>query len=152
MLMMKWLPIVGLLTLAAAGTFASDAVYRWEDEQGRIHYSDKPTDGAAVVELKEPAKQSDEEADQERLEANRVWFEAQQKRRLAEEKQHAKAAKKSVSGQQKQQQKCERLRNKLADKTNELKAKKRAGLKVSVESRLELQIDVLRQKVKRECG
>jgi hypothetical protein len=46
--MMRWLPLIVLLVarLAVAGE-----VFRWVDENGQVHYSDRPGAGAEVVEL-----------------------------------------------------------------------------------------------------
>jgi len=45
---MRWLPLIVLLVvrLAVAGE-----VFRWVDENGQVHYSDRPGAGAEVVEL-----------------------------------------------------------------------------------------------------
>lgn len=44
--------LLGLLVLVWAGTTATAAgVYRWVDEQGRVHYSDVPVTGAQSINL-----------------------------------------------------------------------------------------------------
>lgn len=44
-----------ILTLALLGTAAqAGTVYRWVDEDGRVHYSDSPRPGAEAVELRQP--------------------------------------------------------------------------------------------------
>lgn len=47
--------------LAVAPASAQD-VYRWVDEDGVVHYSDQPRDGAEKVEVREPQTYSVEEA------------------------------------------------------------------------------------------
>jgi len=43
---MRWLSLLLLLTFPALG---GAAVYKWVDQQGRTHYSDKPVEGAQPV-------------------------------------------------------------------------------------------------------
>jgi hypothetical protein len=45
-------PIFALLGLLAAAAVSAEA-YRWVDDDGVIHYSDRPREGAEVVELSE---------------------------------------------------------------------------------------------------
>jgi len=45
--MHKWLILMSLLWTVAAGQSA----YRWVDENGQIHYSDRPAPGATQIEL-----------------------------------------------------------------------------------------------------
>ncbi|MGI2261096.1 DUF4124 domain-containing protein [Shewanella sp. GXUN23E] len=42
-----------LLTLALLSLPLQASVYRWVDEQGVVHYSDTPVEGAVIIELKE---------------------------------------------------------------------------------------------------
>lgn len=55
----------GLLLVSA---LASAEMYRWVDSQGKVHYSDRPTQGSRQVEIKvpgqEPAPPAATEADQ----------------------------------------------------------------------------------------
>ncbi|GIU30027.1 DUF4124 domain-containing protein [Shewanella schlegeliana] len=45
---------IGLaLLLLLAATFAHATIYKWVDEDGTVHFSDKPVKNAEVVELKE---------------------------------------------------------------------------------------------------
>jgi len=43
-----------LLCLVAAGTAAAQEAYRWVDEDGVVHYSDRPREGAEAIQLPEP--------------------------------------------------------------------------------------------------
>ncbi|MES0873196.1 DUF4124 domain-containing protein [Sinimarinibacterium thermocellulolyticum] len=43
---------VALLLLAAAGTAGAGPVYKWVDDQGRVHYADTPKPGWKRVDLK----------------------------------------------------------------------------------------------------
>lgn len=50
---------VGLLNLASGAT-----LYRWVDEQGRVHYSDRPQDGADKIEIQPAPRTSPPPAQQ----------------------------------------------------------------------------------------
>ncbi len=43
-----------LLCVLAAATAAAQEAYRWVDEDGVVHYSDRPREGAEAIELPEP--------------------------------------------------------------------------------------------------
>ena len=43
-----------LLCLLAAGAAGAQEAYRWVDEDGVVHYSDRPREGAETIELPEP--------------------------------------------------------------------------------------------------
>ena len=131
--------------LAAEGA----EVYRWVDENGKVHFSDKPKQGAETVEVDGPQKQSDSVSDQERLKKNAEWFAEQQQRREQELQQRKQQQAKSNST--KKVSACKGYRNKLADKQNELEVRKRAGLRVATENQLKAQIEVLERKIEREC-
>lgn len=48
--MVRWLPLLILLI----GTYANAEIYRWVDDEGVVHYSDKPAKDAKTVDLPEP--------------------------------------------------------------------------------------------------
>ena len=49
-----------LLAVVAAGMFCApaqaDEVYRWVDEQGKVHYGDRPAAGAEQMKLRRPGQ------------------------------------------------------------------------------------------------
>ncbi len=143
--------VVGLVCLPLARA-AADALYHWVDEQGRSHYSDQPVDGAELIEVAGPQRQSDHDDDAARKEANKAWFEAQQKRREKDAAAAKKADAKRKAAAKKQANRCETTARRLADKEAELAAKKRAGISVAKESQLKIRIDLLQGKLERECG
>ena len=51
---MELRPVFILLCLVAAGTAAAQEAYRWVDEDGVVHYSDRPREGAEAIRLPEP--------------------------------------------------------------------------------------------------
>ena len=44
---------IGLASLLAAPVLLADGAYRWVDDEGIVHYSDRPAQGAEVVDLSE---------------------------------------------------------------------------------------------------
>ena len=51
---MELRPVFMLLCLLAAAAAAAQEAYRWVDEDGVVHYSDRPREGAEAIELPEP--------------------------------------------------------------------------------------------------
>jgi hypothetical protein len=51
---METRPILALLVLLAASFAAAEEAYVWTDEDGVVHYSDRPVPGATRIELAEP--------------------------------------------------------------------------------------------------
>ena len=51
---MELRPVLLLLCLLAAATAAAQEAYRWVDEDGVVHYSDRPREGAEAIQLPEP--------------------------------------------------------------------------------------------------
>jgi|SRR5690606_9616040 len=46
-----WLPFLALTIAAAAGPASAVTVWRWVDQDGVVHYSDRPVEGADRIEL-----------------------------------------------------------------------------------------------------
>jgi hypothetical protein len=49
--MNRRIPLLGLLTLVFVVPSLAQGVYKWEDENGQVHYSDVPHEGAEEIEL-----------------------------------------------------------------------------------------------------
>lgn len=56
--------LIGILLVVAPALFAGQ-VYKWKDAQGRVHYGDKPADGAEKIEVNAPASQIQLEKERE---------------------------------------------------------------------------------------
>jgi hypothetical protein len=52
---MKRLTAILLALLAVSSMVAADPLYKWVDDQGNVHYSDKPQPGAKQIVLPKPA-------------------------------------------------------------------------------------------------
>ena len=144
-----------LLGLAATLCFAqglmAETLYRWVDEQGRVHYGDRANKQSETVEIKTPTRQSDSAEDQQQQQVNQVWFERERERRAED----AAADKKQRVKQQKQLAKeqvgCRKAQDKRDRAQAELKARKRAGVTPKYESKLKLRLESLDQKVEQSC-
>jgi len=51
----SFLGLLGIIGLSFATSSMAEGVYKWEDEQGQMHYSDMPRDGATEIDI-EPAQ------------------------------------------------------------------------------------------------
>ena len=58
---MRIIVLIGLM-MAAGTLLAGTTLYRWVDDQGRVHYSDQPQPQAEEIEVAEPATFSAQEA------------------------------------------------------------------------------------------
>lgn len=146
---MQYVKAICLLLLLSNACMAE--IYRWVDESGKVHYTDQPPEVAEKVTLKEATINSHDHSDRARMEKNRQWFEAQRKKRAeAEEKKQAdkKAQYQANSGKR---ESCRRAKQQLARYREELKNRKRAGVKVSVESWYKTKIETLEFDVKQKC-
>ncbi len=105
---------IALAALLAAATAAHAQVYRWVDEQGKVHYGERPPSGAKASPVQdklaappgEPAPKAAPDASQQERDFQRRRMEREQKE--AREQQAAEKAK----------QQCERERTRLAQLRN----------------------------------
>jgi hypothetical protein len=49
-----WISLIALMTALAASSATAVTVWRWVDQDGVIHYSDRPVEGAERIELSSP--------------------------------------------------------------------------------------------------
>lgn len=148
--------ITGVILGLAVALFCSqvalaETMYRWVDDEGRVHYGDRANKQAETVEVKTPARQRNSLEDQHQQQVNQDWFEQERQRRAEE----AQAAKKIRVKKQKQLAKEQASCNKAQDKRDrakaELKARKRAGVTPKYESKLKLRLESLEHKVAQSC-
>ena len=148
-----------ILGLVVCATWVEAAkVYRWVDENGKVHYSDSPKElpmeaakEAEQVEIKGPVRQADAHKDAQQRKENARWFEQRTAEREREARQREKEQKKLAKQNKKKRETCTKARNRLADAERELKARKRAGIKTKTEAILNTKIDNYRVDVDRKC-
>ncbi|MCG8316342.1 MAG: DUF4124 domain-containing protein [Pseudomonadales bacterium] len=108
-LAVSWILIISLL----AGNVAAE-VYKWTDEQGKVHYGDRPPHQQAAEVLDMPKVKSQKTpmiSDQERLRRQRKLVDALREERELKEKQKKEAAEK----QKKQAAYCSKLHARVLD-------------------------------------
>lgn len=148
--------VLGLMVCAT--TVEAAKVYRWVDENGKVHYSDSPkelpveaAEEAEQVEIKGPVRQADSHKDAQQRKENARWFDQRTAEREREAAQREKEQKKLAKQNKKKREACTKARNRLADAERELKARKRAGIKTKTEAILNARIDNYRVDVDRKC-
>lgn len=67
----RLMPAVVVTALALSGTAAAGQIYKWVDENGNVHYEDRPTNAAQVALMDIRSRPTDDEAVQARVEARR---------------------------------------------------------------------------------
>ncbi len=141
-----------LIIVSLAAPAAGTGVYKWTDEQGRVHFGDRPqSEAASEVKIRVEPQSSPPAA----TEAER----ARHRRRLLEIYQEDRDAKKEAARKQKEERakraaECGKARNKLAqfDRAGSLYRKGPDGERryLSLEER-DRYIAGLREKVSRLC-
>ncbi|MEQ8231735.1 MAG: DUF4124 domain-containing protein [Gammaproteobacteria bacterium] len=96
-------PLAGLPTLlliwaaCTTGTAEAGGIYKWQDENGKTHFSDQPPPDVAAEKVRTPAATAGAEGDTGELEALRErveeGYEARMEKRKADEKARAEAEK-----------------------------------------------------------
>ena len=104
--MARYLAQLPVLLLALVATVASAQVYKWVDENGRVHYGEKPPPGAKSSAVRPPtapsapAKAQDlqsQELDFRRRQIKQGEDEAKQARETADRQARCNAAKENLS-------------------------------------------------------
>ena len=95
-----------LLIAALLPTLATAEIYRWTDEQGRVHFGQRPVAGAEPVQVKPQVVERDEHT-REREARSQRFYEARR-----EEQQQATAA--AASQREARASECRELRTRLA--------------------------------------
>lgn len=109
------------LLLAAAvaltgGTAVAGEIYKWIDDEGNIHYEDRPTSGATIERVAIASRNTDNAAVQERMAANR---EARATAAQVASEAPPKMSRQEIRAeQQKRKEKCEQSRARLETFTN----------------------------------
>lgn len=144
-----------LVGLYSTPTLA-DQIYRWTDENGKVHFGDQPhvaADQAQVETLtvKQPQRQPDAKANSVQQRENEQWFQERIEQREAKEARARKARAKIAAANKKKRESCDKARHRLADLQRELKARQRAGIKPKHERKIEATIETYEIRAEREC-
>lgn len=130
----------------------SAQVYQWQDEQGVIHFSDKPVSGAEKVRLIELNKQPANDDGTNQIERNRRWFNKYSEQRYRRQAAATEARRKQRrSSSQKGADRCHKLKTKLADVKDKYRAQKRQGISFALAKQQKQKIKLQKNKIKREC-
>ena len=97
-----------LLGLMFACASAGAQMYKWTDENGNIHFSDKPQPNAQKLEIKTPQSSGIGTSRQQRRSQQELLKDLQYSRQQREQ-----AAAQDAQQRERQQQRCQRLRNRL---------------------------------------
>jgi hypothetical protein len=101
---MRTLTLAVLLLLAS--TAAQAEIYRWTDAQGRVHFGERPKQGAQRVEVKPQVIERDEQVREREANMQRLQEVRGEERAIEQQQQAEQRAR--------QQAYCDRLNNELA--------------------------------------
>ncbi len=125
-------------------------IYRWVDENGKVHFSDKPTKDSDKIEIK-PQESLTSGDDRKRIQANKEWFEKRRAEREEEQRKEEKAQARAHKSGKKARDACANVRLRLKKKQIELENRKRAGIRVKTENWYKSKIEVLTYEVSQKC-
>lgn len=130
-------------------------IYRWVDDKGKVHYTDEPKtveqQKAQEIELKAPVRQANTGDDIEQQRENAKWFDQRTAERQAQEAKRQKQRAKQAKLKRKKNETCNKARYKFEDAENELRARKRAGIKVKTEAKLKARLATYEADMERKC-
>jgi len=103
--------MVSLAALLASGTAVAGEIYKWTDEDGNIHYEDRPTGDTTMVRLDVRSTDTDNTVVQARLDKDREAREAA--RQVASEAPPKMTKEELRDEQAKRQEQCQMYRDRL---------------------------------------
>jgi Domain of unknown function (DUF4124) len=109
--------VIAFSLLLGVSAAVSAEIYKWVDEDGKVHFGDKPfgtadAEAAEKIEVKDayqPAERSEEEIERARQEQASRWMDEQAERREEEEKLSAERAERK----KKKTEECARLQKRI---------------------------------------
>ncbi len=129
------------------------AVYRWVDDEGRIHYSDTYTPGARPVDVSVGAPDAQQAAEHRaRQQTLRQVVTQQAKRRRSMESRREQIARRIGSGRLQQQQTCLNLQKQLDSLQASWEIKRRRGYQAADKRKFTARRAGLRQQLSDSCG
>lgn len=130
---------------------AAAEIYRSIDSNGKVIFTDQPTEKSEKVALKATTEANLSEQDRLRIEENRAWFSKQREKREKEKEAQNAAWQADAPARRSAQRECESAQDSLAYYQRELKARKRAGIKPRIENWYETKIESYEFKVSQKC-
>jgi hypothetical protein len=102
---------VSLAALMASGMAVAGEIYKWTDDDGNVHYEDRPTGDTQFEHMAVVSKNTDNSIVQARLEADRKKRDAA--RQVASEAPPEMTKEEIRAEQQKRQEQCQKFRDQL---------------------------------------
>lgn len=100
------------LALTVGGGAMANEIYKWVDDQGNVHYEDRPSGSATEQRLAINSRRTESSAVQERIDTHTEAQAARQEKRAAAAEEAAEAAKKEAEAAEKQKR-CDTHRARL---------------------------------------
>jgi len=101
-----------LLAIAASSGSIADEIYKWTDEQGNVHYEDRPTGSVSAERMKLTYRRTNTTAVQQRIQTHVDSETARQEARTVAAE-DAKAAEAAATEAAAKQKKCESYRARM---------------------------------------
>jgi hypothetical protein len=102
---------ISVAALLAGGAVAASEIYKWTDENGSVHYEDRPTGEGEVQRMNIVSARTDNSAVQARLQARREERAAREQ--VASEAPPEMSKEEIRAEQEKRQQQCQKYRDRL---------------------------------------
>jgi len=102
---------VSLAALLASGLAVAGEIYKWTDDEGNVHYEDRPTGDTEFEHMNVVSRNTDNSIVQARLDANRKAREAA--RQVASEAPPEMTKEEVRAEQEKRQAECQKFRDQL---------------------------------------
>ncbi len=132
-------------------------IYQWEDENGKTHFGDTLPESRVknqrVIKEQQPAALATGSAEdsERRQEQAKSWYKQRLEQSRIEDKELEKIKVQRAERNEIKKQNCERYKKKLSDYQQQLRAKKRAGIKPRHESQMRISIEQYKRDVDFYC-
>lgn len=103
---------LAIIALTAGGGAMANEIYKWVDDEGNVHYGDRPTGSATEQRLAANFRRTDSSSVQKRIESLEASQAARQERRAAAAEEAKSAAAQKAEAEEKQKR-CETYRARL---------------------------------------
>lgn len=143
-------PFLFSLSVAVA---AATEIYQWRDQQGRIHYGDRPPDNAIRI-VPEVTRPDQQQLDRHRTTQDKMKHAADEEQTLRVRRERARMLerRKQLRAKQQQQRRCELARQRLEQEQERWQRQRRKGYRNEARSKHRAQRAKLEYRVNQECG